>query len=83
MSKIIVKVVKPISADTGTYGGMKDVIWGSEVDARWIKPEMASDPENPKHGVMIRGEEFIRIGGCPEAFKGNYEHLWGTFEVVK
>lgn len=78
-----VKVIKPVSADAGTYGGMKDVEWGSVVEARWIRPEMASESDKPTNGVMIRGDEFIRIGGCPEAFKGNHEHMWGTFEVVE
>ena len=78
-----VKMLKPTSSDAGVYGGMKEFEWNSIVDAQWIASHMASDPSNPKNGVLIKGEEFIRLGGSTEAFKAEYDYMWGTFEVIE
>ena len=78
-----VKILKPTSSDAGNYGGMGYFEWNSVVEAQWIDPHMASDPSNPKNGVLVKGAEFIRLGGSTEAFKAEYSYMWGTFEVVE
>ena len=50
---------------------MADVIWESVVEGEYINEKKTS--------IYIRGDEFIRIGGCPKAFKGNLKHIWGCF----
>ena len=77
-----VKMLKPTSSDAGVYGGMAHFEWDSVVEAQWIDLSMASDPYNPKNGVLVKGVEFIRLGGSTEAFKAEYDYMWGTFEVV-
>ena len=78
-----VKMLKPTSSDAGVYGGMSNFQWDSVVEAQWIDPRMAPDPYNPKNGVLVKGSEFIRLGGCSEAFKAECDYMWGTFEVVE
>lgn len=67
-------LLQPTSTDAGHYTGMVDVVWESVVEGEFI-----NDKEN---SIYVRGEEFIRIGGCPKAFKGNYRHVWGCFELA-
>ena len=78
-----VKMLKPTSSDAGVYGGMSNFEWNSVVEAQWIAPHMASDPSNPKNGVLVKGVEFIRLEGSMEAFKAECDYMWGTFEVVE
>lgn len=71
-----VKINKPTASDCGEYNGMKNVQWESVVEAEYMNDK--------KKAILVSGEEFIRIGGCPEAFKqGKYVHVWGTYEVVE
>ena len=71
-----VKLLEPISTDAGTYGGMKDFQWGEVVEAVWMNDK--------RKGVYVKGSEFIRLGGCTEAFKhGKFKHAWGSFEIVE
>ena len=69
------KIIKPTSGDAGHYCGIPDSFkWESTIDAEY--------QDSRKRGIYVRGDEFIKLGGCPEAFKGNRIHLWGTFEEV-
>ena len=77
-----VKMLKPTSSDAGVYGGLSNFEWNSIVDAQWIASHMTSNPSNTKNGVLIKGGEFIRLGGCTEVFKAECDYMWGTFEVI-
>ncbi len=70
------KIIKPTSGDAGVYLGMPvDTFqWEGIVDGEY--------QDSRKRGIYVRGDEFIKLGGCPEAFKGNRIHLWGTFEEL-
>ena len=71
-----VKILEPTSTDAGTYGGMKNFQWEGVVDAEWMSDK--------KKGVYVKGSEFIRLGGCTEAFKhGKFKHAWGSFEIIE
>ncbi len=62
------------SADAGSYGGMKGVVYGQEVEATYANSKQNS--------ILVSGEEFVRIGGCEKAFNPNYLYLWGDFKEV-
>ena len=68
------KILQPTSSDGGEYIGMVDVVWKSVVEGEFI--------DSRNNSIYVKGEEFIKIGGCPEAFKGNFKHIWGAFEIV-
>ena len=69
------KIIKPVGGDAGFYTGIPD-------DFKWESIIEAEYQDNGKRGILVRGDEFIKLGGCPEAFKGKRIHLWGTFEEV-
>ena len=54
---------------------MKDVVYDQEVEARYINEK--------KQGVLIKGSEFIRVGGDDKVFKPDVDYTWGNFEVVE
>jgi hypothetical protein len=68
------QILQPTSTDAGTYNSMKDFEWEGVVEGEYI--------DERKKGIYVRGDEFIRLGGCPEAFAGNFKHHWGTYEEV-
>ena len=63
------------SQDAGNYSGMKNVRYGEVVEARYINEK--------KQGVLIKGSEFIRVGGDDKVFKPDVDYTWGNFEVVE
>lgn len=71
-----IKLLEPTASDCGRYTGMKDIRWGEVVEASWMNDK--------QKGVLVQGSEFIRLGGCTDAFKqGKYKHVWGSFELVE
>lgn len=69
------KILENTSSEAGDYVGMKDVIYGSIVEAEYICSK--------KNGVYIKGDEMIRIGGDEKAFNPKYKYTWADFELVK
>jgi hypothetical protein len=50
---------------------MKDFTYGQVVEATY-----ANDKQN---SILVKGSEFIRIGGCNKAFNPDHLYLWGDF----
>lgn len=69
MAKFI--LLQPTSTDAGIYSGMVDVEWEGIVEGEYM--------DTKKNSILVRGDEFIRLGGCPKSFKGNRLHIWGCF----
>lgn len=67
---------QPPSGDAGVYSGMgEEFQWDLPVEGR-INPK-------DKRGILVKGSEFIRLGGTPEAFKyPKEEYIWGTWEKI-
>ena len=63
------------SHDAGNYTAMRDVVYNQEVEVRYINEK--------KQGVLIKGSEFIRVGGDDKVFKPNVDYTWGNFEVME
>lgn len=63
------------SHDAGSYLAMKDVVYDQEVEARYINEK--------KQGVLIKGSEFIRVGGDDKVFKPDIDYTWGNFDVIE
>lgn len=72
-----VKILDPslgAGAGDGVYGGMTKVRWGEVVEAQ--------NSEKDPRAVLVKGSEFIAIGGDTEAFLPDVTYIWGTFEEV-
>lgn len=71
-----VKILKPVSTDAGFYTGMgEDFQWGGVVEAEWL--------DERKNGVLVKGSEFLRLGGATGAFRHiDKGYIWGCFELV-
>lgn len=71
-----VKLLPPTSTDAGTYCCLDKSTfqWETPVQAVWLSSK--------KKGVLVKGREFIRLGGDASAFKEDIDYIWGCFEVV-
>lgn len=70
------RILQPPSGDAGVYTGMgEDFQFGEVVECEWFCDK--------KNGIKVKGSEFLRLGGSPEAFlHPDKDYIWGTFEVV-
>lgn len=67
------RLTKPTSSEGGRYNGIaSDFQWNTPVDAVYLCPK--------KKGVIVKGSEFIRLGGLPECFEEERDYIWGCFE---
>lgn len=71
MTKVKAHLLQPTSSDAGSYIGMRDVKWESIVEG-----ELTGKNNNT---LLVKGEEFIRVGGDPEMFVPELVYLWGCF----
>jgi hypothetical protein len=68
------------SSDAGTYLCIPESAYGQIVDAIY--------QDDKKNSVLIKGEEFVRIG-CQElkntqrGFNKGYLYSWGNFKIVE
>lgn len=71
-----VRILKPPSGDAGVYTGIgEDFQFGETVEAVWL--------DKKKSGILVKGSEFIRLGGSIDAFKHpDKEYIWGSFEEL-
>ncbi len=65
---------KSTSSEGGKYGGMKDVVYGSVVEASYMNEK--------KKAILVSGSEMKRIGGSEKAFDDRYQYTWADFEEV-
>ncbi len=70
------KLTSPPSTDAGTYCGI------DKESFQWNTPVEAVYQCSKKKGILILGEEFIRLGGSPDMFKSGIPYIWGCFEEV-
>ncbi|QXN60101.1 hypothetical protein KUA24_34 [Vibrio phage HNL01] len=73
-----VKLLPTNSSDAGDYLGTRNVDWDNAI----VEARYATEKEN---SILVSSDEFIRVGGCPDAFnKGKgYDYLYGNFEVLE
>lgn len=68
------KILETTSTDAGSYSGMREFEWGSEVEGEYINAKQNS--------IYVLGSEFIRLGCLESAFKPEVKYMWGCFEEV-
>lgn len=68
------KILENTSSEAGNYTGMKSVIYGSIVEGEYICSK--------KNGILVQGDEMIRIGGDSKSFNPKYKYTWADFEEV-
>ena len=64
----------PESAECGNYPSMKNISWGSEVEGEYCNHKQDS--------IFVKGEELVRVGGCPQNFTTGRKYMLGYFEEV-
>jgi len=71
------KLTPPPSTDAGTYSAIdkESFQWNTPVEGVYQCPN--------KKGILVLGEEFIRLGGNPNMFKSDIPYIWGCFEEVE
>ena len=71
------KLLKPANTDSGKYTGMTDTFQYNEpVECRWLSSK--------EKGILVRGSEFIRLGGDTESFlHPDKEYIWGLYEIIE
>ncbi len=65
-----IKLLKPLSTDAGEYGGMKNVNWGCDIQGTLTGKDNKT--------IMIKGSEFIRVGGSVDAFTPEVDYMWAV-----
>lgn len=65
------KILKPVSTDAGVYGGLKDFPYGNIISAEYI--------DSKQKGIIIKGDEFIKLGACGKCFNSETDYIWGSF----
>ncbi|AUR89096.1 hypothetical protein NVP1121O_068 [Vibrio phage 1.121.O._10N.286.46.C4] len=73
MAKFV--ITENTSGDAGHYPSMENFRYGNEVEGEYMR--------GTTKGILVKGSEFIRLGGCDKVFVPDRQYTWGRFEVVE
>jgi hypothetical protein len=74
MEILKVKLIKPSGTDSGDYTGLSSVDWDTRITVEGILDSKA---------LIVKGSEFIRIGGDASVFKPDVDYIWGSYDLIE